>query len=221
MSVQPSRDDDDMALAGEYVLGVLDAPERAAVERRIKSDPAFAARVTRWEYDLGGMNGDFAEARAPNLLPAIEARLFGKPAPKPARGWFWQFLGGATVAGALGVLVLATLPPPLPPGPVLTATLAAEGQPLIIAARFQDDELVLTRIGGQPAPAGAVHEAWVIIGDAAPVSLGLLDQPELRRPLDALPEGAILAISLEPAGGSTTGAPTGPVLVTGVVAQDT
>jgi anti-sigma-K factor RskA len=217
MSVQPSRNDDDVALAGEYVLGVLNAADRATVERRIKSDPAFAARVAKWEGDFAAMNGDFAEAPAPNLLPKIEARLFGKPAARPARGWFWRFLGGAAAAGALSVLVLATLPPPVPPGPTLTATLSAEGQPLVIAARFQGAELVLTRIGGQPAPAGEVHEAWLIVGDAAPVSLGLFDQPELRRPLETLPEGAILAISLEPAGGSMTGAPTGPVLVTGVV----
>jgi anti-sigma-K factor RskA len=219
MSVQPTRDEEDTALAGEYVLGVLDAADRAAVERRIKSDPAFAARVTKWEYDLAGMNDDFAEAPAPNLLPAIEARLFGTPSVRPARGWFWRFLGGAAAAGALAVLVLATLPAPPPSGPVLTATLTAEGQPLVIAAVFDGNDLMLIRTAGEPAPPGEVHEAWLIIGDVAPVSLGLFDQPELRRPLDTLPEGAILAISLEPAGGSTTGAPTGPVLVTGVVAQ--
>ena len=31
----------------------------------------------------------------------------------------------------------------------------------------------------------------------------------------ALPKGAILAVSVEPAGGSPTGAPTGPVLYSG------
>ncbi|QYK40186.1 MAG: anti-sigma factor [Paracoccaceae bacterium] len=232
-----TRDEEDAALAAEYVLGVLDLPERAAAERRIKTDPVFAGRVTKWEFDLAGMNGGFPEVKAPNLLPQIEARLFGTAETQKAQGaakaraagggWWLRFFGGSAAAGLLAVLVLATLPPPVPPtpvapaGPVFTATLAAEGQALILAARYEGDTLVLTRTGGDAPPAGQAHELWLIAGDAAPVSLGLIDAPETRRSLPALPEGAVLAVSLEPAGGSTTGAPTGPVLVTGVVvAQD-
>jgi anti-sigma-K factor RskA len=229
MTDRLTRDEEDAALAAEYVLGVLDLADRARAEQRIKTDPVFAGRVTKWEYDLAGMNDAFPEEKAPNLLPAIEARLFGKPetraaslpAVRAAGAWWWRFVGGSVTAGAVALLLLSALPPPLPPGPaglVLAATLAAEGQALVIAARYEGSELVMTRTGGEPAPAGAVHEAWLIVGEAAPVSLGLFDRPELRLPLSALPEGAILAISLEPAGGSTTGAPTGPVLVTGVVA---
>ncbi|MFN4158337.1 MAG: anti-sigma factor domain-containing protein [Gemmobacter sp.] len=233
MTEKLSRDEEDAALAAEYVLGVQDPAERAALERRIKTDPVFAGRVTKWEYDLGGMNDGFSDARAPNLLPAIEARLFGAPETQRATarakgsGWWMRFLGGSAAAGVLAVMVLSTLPPPVPPspvapvaGPVFTATLAGEGQPLVIAARYEGETLVVTRTAGEAAPEGQVHELWLIAGEAAPVSLGLIETRELRRSLPALPEGATLAISLEPAGGSTTGAPTGPVLVTGVVARD-
>lgn len=215
------------ALAAEYVLGVLDMAERAVVERRLRTETALAALVAKWEMDFAGMNGGFAEVKPPNLLPAIEERLFGKPATarrsSGASGWLVRFLGGAGLAGALAILLIALLPPPVPPvhdGAVLTATLAAEGQPLVYNARYDAGagELIVARAGGEAAPAGQVHELWLIAGDAAPVSLGLVDTAEVRRPLAALPEGAVLAISLEPAGGSTTGAPTGPVLVTGVVA---
>ena len=44
----PPIDDDDL-LAGEYVLGVLDADARAAATRRLEGDPEFAARVARWD----------------------------------------------------------------------------------------------------------------------------------------------------------------------------
>jgi anti-sigma-K factor RskA len=45
-----------------------------------------------------------------------------------------------------------------------------------------------------------------------------------RVPLDRLPpdlvrQGSVLAISLEPTGGSPTGAPTGPVLFTGTLVE--
>lgn len=220
MTASLPPDDEDDALAAEYVLGVTDLADRAAAERRIARDPAFAARVARWEQHLSALNDGFPEERASDLLPAIEARLFGRTAGQPGRVWGWRFLGGALAAGVLVLALLAVLSPPGPPGPVLTATLAAEGQPLVVAARYDGSDLVLTRTAGQPAPQGAVHEAWLIVGSAAPVSLGLFEAGDLRRPLPDLPPGAILAISLEPAGGSTTGAPTGPVLVTGVVAQD-
>jgi anti-sigma-K factor RskA len=58
---------------------------------------------------------------------------------------------------------------------------------------------------------------------AAPKSLGLIaDSGVGRVVLPALPDVALanvpaLAVSLEPAGGSPTGAPTGPVLYTGKV----
>jgi anti-sigma-K factor RskA len=207
--------EEDIALAGEYVLGVLDAPARAAVEARMRRDAGFAALVVQWERDFAAMDDGFAEAPAPDLLPRIEARLFRRPAVPPPRRW-WRFALGAGVAAALAVL--AVLPPPPPPGPLRSATLAAEGQPLVFAARWDGRDITVRRETGAAAAAGQVHELWLIAGEgAAPVSLGLLDGAELRRPLQALPEGAVLAVSLEPAGGSPTGAPTGPVLVTGVV----
>lgn len=69
-----------------------------------------------------------------------------------------------------------------------------------------------------PAPEGRVYEMWVVGGGrAAPVSLGLLaDGGQL--PLDALAgptDGSVLAVSVEPPGGSPTGAPTGDVVFTG------
>jgi anti-sigma-K factor RskA len=215
----PAENDD--ALAAEYVLGVQDAAERASVEQRIRSDAAFARRVTEWEHRLGGLNGGFAEARAPNLLPAIEARLFGTAAVPARRAWWPQWLLGAGLAGALALVALVLLPPtqPTPEAPLI-AKLAAEDQTLTYVARYDatKGELIVTRTGGEAADAAKVHELWLIAGDAAPVSLGLIQTAELRRPLPALPPGAVLAISLEPAGGSPTGAPTGPVLVTGTVA---
>jgi anti-sigma-K factor RskA len=206
------REEDD-AFAGEYVLGVLDAADRARAEDRIRHEPLFAAAVAAWEQRLSGLNDDYDDMPAPNLLPKIEARLF-PVAAKPQRSWL-GWLAGAATAAVLAIAAFMLLPGPA--GPELVATLQAEDQPLVIAASYADGILSIDRAAGPEAEAGRVYELWLIDGDKAPVSLGLIDAPRLSRPVAAIPEGAVLAISLEPAGGSTTGAPTGPVLVTGVV----
>lgn len=208
-----SQEEDD-AFAAEYVLGVLDAADRARAEARMKLEPVFAAAVGAWEQRLSGLNDDFAEVPAPNLMPKIEARLF-PVADKPRRSWFGWLAGAATAA----VLVLAVITalPTAPVAPELVATLQGDGQPLVLAASYANGVLSISQSAGPAAAEGSVYELWLIDGDNAPVSLGLIDAPSIDRPVADMPEGAVLAISLEPAGGSTTGAPTGPVLITGVV----
>ena len=66
--------------------------------------------------------------------------------------------------------------------------------------------------------AGKALELWILPAEGNPVSLGLLPASgEQRRELSAAQRAALagakqLAVSLEPAGGSPTGLPTGPVL---------
>ena len=70
---------------------------------------------------------------------------------------------------------------------------------------------------------GRTPELWVIPADGKPRSLGVVPEkaaasmtvrPEHR---EMLAEGATLAVSLEPEGGSPTGQPTGPVVMTGIM----
>ena len=49
-----STEGGDPIVAGEYVLGVLDASERSAVAQRIEREPDFAREVAFWEERLGG-----------------------------------------------------------------------------------------------------------------------------------------------------------------------
>lgn len=213
LPLSPREMDD--ALAAEYVLGTLDLSERLAAEARIKADPVFARAVQDWENRLSDLNEDYAPVPVPNLLPKIEARLFPAP-PKRRFGRLAGWLAGALTAGALAVLALVTLPI-LPPtaGPVVA--ILGEGDALRFEARFRDGTLEVARVAGSAAPAGQVQELWIIAPDAAPVSLGLLQEASLAVPYPTLPQGWTLAVSLEPAGGSPTGAPTGPVLAAGVV----
>jgi anti-sigma-K factor RskA len=209
----PMEEDD--ALAAEYVLGVLDLSDRTAVDERIRRDAAFAGLVAAWETRLAGLNDAYTDVPAPNLLPQIEARLFPKVA-KPARNWF-GWLAGALAAAAIAVVAVMVVPRDASPD--FVATLSADNQPLVFAASYAGGNLTVNQTKGAAAGATNDYQLWLLVGDAAPVSLGLIDAPAITRPVDNLPEGAIIAVSLEPAGGSTTGAPTGPVLVTGVVTK--
>ena len=66
-------------------------------------------------------------------------------------------------------------------------------------------------------------ELWVIPKGGKPSTLGLVatDKPDWKPATHAaktlIREGAVLAISIEPTGGSPTGQPTGPVILTGAI----
>jgi anti-sigma-K factor RskA len=205
------------ALAAEYVLGVLDASERADVADRVKRDPAFAARVADWEVRLSGLNDGFAAANDPKLFSKIEARLFPKPARRgvgPLLGW----LTGGLIAASVALVSIATLAPPRRE-PV--AVLATADSRLAYQVTHFGGSLEVTRVAGVPAVPGQVHELWVIAPDAGPVSLGLLQDRPLVVSYPVPPAGFVLAVSIEPAGGSPTGAPTGPVILSTEIGKDT
>jgi len=70
---------------------------------------------------------------------------------------------------------------------------------------------------------GIAHELWVIPKDGAPRSLGVINSAvdtEIHLAgLDTkLVNGALMAVSLEPPGGSHTGSPTGRVVCKGSIA---
>jgi anti-sigma-K factor RskA len=207
--------EEDEALAAEYVLGVLSLADRSAVEARMRNDTAFAARIAAWETRLSDLNGAYDEvAPDPALLPRIEARLFPTPA-KPARRPLFGWLAGALTAAAVVIGAVVLLGPPAPPP--IVATLGEEGAALRFEARFDGQQLTVTRVAGAPAPQGQVQEVWIIAPEAAPVSLGLMEGDSIAVPYPAAPAGWTLAVSVEPAGGSPTGAPTGPVVAAGVI----
>jgi anti-sigma-K factor RskA len=214
MSDSFAHSDEDDVLAGEYVLGVLTLSERLSIESRIKLDQGFARRIANWENYLGVMNDGYAELKAPNVLRRVETRLFPKKRKISNFSWF-QFLLGTASAAAVAMALFLILPNQ--PRPQLVATLQAEAQPLVFAASYDGEALYLQQTSGPAPEAGRVYQLWLIAGDAAPVSLGVIDGTMARSPLAQLARGMVLAVSLEPTGGSPTGAPTGPVLVKGAV----
>lgn len=223
----------DEVLAGEYVLGVLSGADRQKVDARLRHDRQFAAMVKRWEENLIQFNDDYAEAPPPDhLFSKIEDRLFMSPATvAAAKGslWnslvLWRGLSFASIA-ALGLVVGFDYAERMRPKPqtALTAELAGENQAIALHARYDGTS---GRLSVTPVASGGADqkslELWLVEGDQAPISLGVLPQTgqgELDVPQDLrdrLASGVVLAVSLEPFGGSPTGQATGPVIALGEV----
>ncbi|MPZ41229.1 MAG: anti-sigma factor [Rhizobiales bacterium] len=231
-------EDEGRMLAAEYVLGVLGAEERRAVETRMAEDASFAREVGEWEERLGGIASYVPPARPPaQTWLRIQASLGGPPltadpriAP-PTSMWsslaFWRGLGigaSALAAACLAALVYVGMrPTPQTPRAPLLATLTGlkTNQPNFVAAISADGRsLTIVPASLLTADKRSV-ELWLIPQGGKPASLGLIaaGQPvRLNVPAELLPQvgrGAALAVSLEPLGGSPTGQPTGEVIARG------
>lgn len=222
----------DDAVAAEYVLGALGSEERAAVARRIDTDAAFAQLVDRWETTLAPMANAYAPVEPPaSVKQAIDRRLFSSTAAqKVEKAGIWSSLAfwrGLTVAAFAALALYIALPLVSPPPPAaqaerLVASLAPQQSDVhyfvVYDARTKD--IGLSHVTGERA-ADRDFELWVIEGSQPPQSVGVIpagSNVHLAVSQDIqqkIASGAVFAITLEPKGGSSTGAPTGPVVAAG------
>jgi anti-sigma-K factor RskA len=114
-----------------------------------------------------------------------------------------------------------------PPGGRLVAVLQQEpSAPAFLLTVDPASKTLTVRTVSAKEQAGHSYELWLIASPSAkPVALGLVGSGEYtQQPLpadvdaDAI-RGATYAVSFEPAGGSKTGDPTGPILFTGKLVE--
>jgi anti-sigma-K factor RskA len=215
--------EEDRMLAAEYALGVLQGAERDAFAKRIAEEPSLAEAVRHWDEDFVSIVDGIAPAAPPRRVEKkLEQRLFGTT--EKSSLWaslnFWR---GLAVASLVGVIALGTynFRPTAPGAPSLVAEVAGEAKAVRLVALYDQDkgELRVNRVEGTAAT-GRSFELWLIAGTDSPVSLGVLPADATKTLLVPASlrgkfKDGILAISDEPTGGSTTGAPTGAVLATG------
>ncbi len=223
---------DDEVLATEYVLGVLDQPERRRCALRMAQEPAFAALVADWEDRLSDLNTDFMEVAPPDAVKrALDRRLFGDAATTDDSGlWsslrFWRILTGAALAGLAALAVVLVSQPQIRPAETLVAALASNQSDDRFVALYQTatSQLQVIQVAGEARP-DRDFEVWLIAGDDPPRSLGLVGGSGERAPAVSAPlrqvfaEGVTLAVSVEPSGGSPAEGPTGPVIAVGQVSR--
>ena len=227
-------------IADEYVLGLLDERDAAEVEAALDSDRALAEAVaqardrflpldtaaepaaispTLWERIAAGLPGGSSAASGSPSAGSVRAANDNGGAP------FWRVMAFASMAASL---VLAA---------GLGWSLMRQAEPLVVAVLVNDAgevQAVVEDFGNDTAnvrlladfavPADKTMQVWTLPSrDLGPVSLGILEArrsatllgPSLPRPQ----ETQLYEITLEQAGGSPTGRPTGPILAKGFARQ--
>ena len=231
--------------AAEYVLGTLDVAERTGFEQRLRTDAVARHAVDGWAYRLAGLIGRLDPVTPPaSVWDRIERVL---AAPAETRGGFTVIDGGlpradgaalaasrgrwrlaavtlGAIAAALAVFVIAGLSPPkVVPGERYIAAVNRGGdQPALIVRVDLATRQILVMPVAAEAPKGRSLELWYIGDDKPPRPMGLVDKSPATMPIPtgAAGAGATFAISVELPGGSTTGAPTGPVVYSGKLIKE-
>ena len=220
-------------LAAEYVVGTLSRRARLRFQRLLKYDADLRRSVSTWEARLMPLAELVPEVTPPaRVWRAIEARIRGHR----AQSSFWASLGwwrGLAAISTAFVIVLATMLVTRQPAEESVSTVAvlADGksQPAMVVAWPQqappERQQLRIRMLVQPElPPGKSFELWMLPGgQAAPVSLGVIRTDRTQTvQLTAAASQMLsriqgMAVSVEPEGGSPTGAPTGPVILSGPV----
>jgi anti-sigma-K factor RskA len=209
-------------LAADYVSGAMRGGARRRFEGLMAADAALRREVREWEGEIYPLVWSLAPQMPPGRVwRGIQARLPGRA----SSNWGWGGLYAWRLLSAALALVLAvglTLYPQ-------QVDRAARAQLMAVLQTSQARAVLVVRAG----PDGVLHvrtledlaavsdgramELWVLPPGQKPRSAGLLatnGATALARPA-GLTTVDQLAVSLEPPGGSPTGQPTGPVVMTG------
>lgn len=231
-------------LAAEYALGLASGRDAERGAKLLADDKAFRAETAAWIARLSALLDEVAGAQPPaSLWARIERELDGSASVAAnynvvaleSQMRLWRGVTAMmTALAACFALLLVFRPPEQVPAPTPTAPVRQASEPMVaMVGEDQHDmmivatwdpaqrQLVLAVAGDMPLSPGKSHQLWVIPPSGPATSLGVMrDEKKMRMDLaqrlaDLLSQGATIAVSLEPPGGSPTGKPTGPVMWSG------
>ena len=215
-------------LCTEYILGTLKGASRRRFEQLTKQRANLAQALSWWESHLHLLADTVPAVTPPNTVwKNIQRRLFDKNITTNTSWWkSWAFLSTALAASLATLLIIQTprsITDPMPAAIALLATNTAQPGWLLNETKKSatDVEIKAISLASLELKPDNAFELWLLPADKSkPISLGLL--PQLGNAIVKVPVNAIalmasgvLAVSLEPIGGSTTGQPTGAVLYQG------
>lgn len=235
-----SDDSERLSRVGNYVLGLLEESERAAMERDMEADPALRLAVTRFAERMHAL--DETKASTPvseHIWPRIAKAIEGIPQDRPAakvitparkpgpekRGAWRSAAMAASIMVALGIGYLAGSTMTSTPQPVVLVVLdTPDNLPGAIFEAYADNSVRIVPLQSFVVPEGKIMQVWTLYDKSVgPVSLGTLTRAQVTMlGAHALPRPAaeqLYEITLESAPGSPTGKPTGPILVKGFAKQ--
>jgi anti-sigma-K factor RskA len=227
--------DDIDGLAGEYVLGTLDAAERASVAARRQRETSLDAAIRAWERRLAPLNDAGSEVAPPyGTFAKIETRLLGSASSNPATNsvvdltrrlnrWRAVALSASALAAGLVLTIGALQLAPKQKSKNLVAVLQKDAaSPAFLVSVNVDDRVMTVRPVAAKHEPGKSFELWIIHDSLGkPKSLGVIDEattmkkPTLAAYQPDVIQGSTYAVTLEPEGGSPSGDPTGPVVFAG------
>ncbi len=225
-----SEPEDIDALAGEYVLGTLSAAERQAIDARRGREPTVAAAIAAWEVRLAPLTASTANVTPPSdLFGRIEAAIAKaqQPPPQPSANvidlqrrvtrWRWATVAASAMAASFAFVAVfrdAIIPPT--PQTFVAAFVKDDQLPsFMLTIDLATRELTIRPVGAEKL-AGKTYQLWIASDrlGPAPRSLGVLDDGSLPLQRKSLTEydpnllqAATFGVSIESAGGSTTGRP--------------
>lgn len=209
--------EDDIALAGEYVLGTLDHIQRLDATRRRTTDRAFAREVEAWETRLDPMLDILVPAPPPVALwKRIDAQLFTPS--RPAAPWRWLAAASVFSTAILAAVLWFGHPVSGPPGPLWVSNMVSDSGEVRLTALYDAGRGEMrVSMEGAPPPEGRDFELWLIRDDGDPISLGVMPRDgqaamPIEEELRDLVVNATLAITAEPLGGARSGVASGPLV---------
>lgn len=233
----------DRHLAAAWALGLAEKRDLERGAGLYRDDAAFRAEADGWTARLAPLFDEVEEVAPPaSLWDRIDSGLArgagaNDNVPLLRRQLrLWRGITGTmtALAAAFALLLLfrpperipVEVPPPAPAQPTappLVAMVGGDQDQMMVVANWDPVQrrLVLAVAGDMPADPGKSHELWVIPSDGTPRSIGVMPDGKMMHMdlaaqiAELLRQGSTIAISIEPPGGSPTGAPTGPVMWTG------
>lgn len=234
-------------LAGEYALGLLTGEDLRRAQELEREDEGFRREVARWQWRLSPVLEETKPVQPPAAVWQNVERLMARGRLEDDRSVIklrlqmrrWRAVAGGMTAMAASLALVLLAPMFKPQEPRRAATQASIGAAPLVAMLGAPSEgtkvvaswnpaahqLVLAVPGELKSDPAHSHELWVIPRGGKPRSLGTMPKSrqmhmELAQALARLLEqGATIAISVEPRGGSPSGAPTGPVVAAGALTQ--
>ena len=213
------------ALAADYAIGLMPPTARRRFEHLLQGDALLRAELAHWLEHLNLLTEPLVEQPVPDRVwQAIVARIEPQTLHVPTKRPFWNWLRLSALACSLLIALSVGLLYNRDNVQYKATLLSGTAQPAL-GIEAHADYLNVRPLELAAVDTGRSLQLWAIPVEGKPVSLGLIPRDgdgrivlsQSQQQLIKVP--VVLAVSLEPKGGSPTGQPTGPVLYQGPLAS--